>query len=61
MMKFRITFNTNNNDEIAKAIEILKENFDVIEISNVYANNRNKFVSNYARIYADVELKKDEE
>lgn len=61
MMKFRITFNTNNNDEIAKAIEILKENFNVIEISNVYANNRNKFVSNYARIYADVELKKDEE
>lgn len=61
MLKFRITFNTNNNDEIAKAIEILKENFDVIEISNVYANNRNKFVSNYARIYADVELKKDEE
>lgn len=54
MLKLRITFDRNNPDELNEAIEKLKENFDIIQISKVY-DGRGE--SRYSNVYIDVNNK----
>lgn len=53
MLKLRITFNKNNEQELEQAIEVLEQTFDIIEISKSYDNAN----SNYSRVYIDLENK----
>ena len=54
MLKFRITFDKNNPEELNEAIEKLKENFDVIQVSKVYEGRGE---SRYSNVYIDVNNK----
>ena len=54
MLKLRITFDRNNPEELNEAIEKLKENFDVIQISKVYEGRGE---SRYSNVYIDVNNK----
>ena len=54
MLKIRITFDKNKPDELNEAIEKLKENFDVIQISKVYEGRGE---SRYSNVYIDVNNK----
>lgn len=54
MLKIRITFDKNNTDELNEAIEKLKENFDVIQVSKVYEGRGE---SRYSNVYIDVNNK----
>ena len=54
MLKLRITFDKNNPGELNEAIEKLKENFDVIQVSKVYEGRGG---SRYNNIYIDINNK----
>ena len=54
MLKIRITFDKNNPDELNEAIEKLKENFDVIQVSKIYESRGE---SRYSNVYIDVNNK----
>ena len=54
MLKIRITFDKNKTDELNEAIEKLKENFDVIQVSKVYEGRGE---SRYSNVYIDVNNK----
>lgn len=53
MLKVRITFvdNDKGNDELVGAIELLKANYNVIDISKVYKGRGN---SQYSNVYIDI-------
>lgn len=54
MVKIRVQ---GTPEETKEAIEILKNSFEILQISNEY-KNRN---SEYVRIYVDITIKKDQE
>ncbi len=54
MVKIRVQ---GTSEETKEAIEILKNSFEILQISNEY-KNRN---SEYVRIYVDITIKKDQE
>lgn len=54
MLKIRITFDKNNPDELNEAIDKLKENFDIIQISKVYEGRGE---SRYNNVYIDLNNK----
>lgn len=55
MLKIRITYNRNNEEELREAIKSLEEQFNILSESKVY-EGRGKSV--YNNIYLDVENKK---
>ena len=54
MLKIRITFDKNNPDELNEAIDKLKENFDIIQVSKIYEGRGE---SRYSNVYIDLNTK----
>lgn len=58
MLKLRITYNRNNKDELEKAIDLIKKEYDIVNRSKEY---KGRGESLYNNVYVDIELKKDKE
>ena len=54
MLKVRITYNREDEEEIKKAIEKLEKEFEILNKSRVY---RGRGESKYNNVYLDVENK----
>lgn len=58
MLKLRITYNRNNKDELEKAIDLIKKEYDIVNRSKEY---KGRGESLYNNVYVDIELKKVKE
>lgn len=54
MLKLRITFDRERPDEIQEAIEKLKDNFDIVQISKIYESRGE---GRYNNVYIDLNNK----
>lgn len=58
MLKLRITYNRNNKDELEKAIDLIKKEYNIVNRSKEY---KGRGESLYNNVYVDIELKKVKE